>query len=334
MEVKDYYKVLGVPKTASADEIKKAYRTLARQYHPDARPNDKAAEQKFKEITEAYEVLGDIDKRKQYDRTGGGRFQRQNPSDFNWQQWAKNNTTRSTGGRTGATGARSTGSTNTGKTATGSGTTSGAGKPQEDLGDVFNDIRSRFSGAANRAGGDFSDLFGSVFGNDKPDADLHVDLTLKEAFTGAEKTLTIQGKKIKLNIKPGIEDGKKLKIATGDKTSDKTIPKEVYVVVRVLADAQFQRQGNDLTTDVYVPLYTAILGGEAELTTLAGKVKIKIAPESQSGSKLRLKGLGMPIYGKPDQRGDLYARIMIQVPKQLTEKERELFRQLAKLRGG
>jgi len=201
------------------------------------------------------------------------------------------------------------------------------------LGDIFNDIRSRFSGAANRAGGEFSDLFGSVFGNEKSDADLHVDLTLKEAFTGAEKTLTIQGKKIKLNIKPGTEDGKKLKIATADKTSDKATPKEVYVVVRVLADAQFQRQGNDLTTDVYVPLYTAILGGEAELTTLAGKVKIKIAPESQSGSKLRLKGLGMPVYGKVDQRGDLYARIMIQVPKQLTEKERDLFKQLAKLRG-
>jgi curved DNA-binding protein len=324
---KDYYKVLGVSKTATADEIKKAYRSLARQYHPDARPNDKAAEQKFKEITEAYEVLGDADKRKKYDRSSSDarRYQRFSSDAAGWQA--------RTGSRTG-----STSSSRPNGARTGSDTGS-----SEDLGDVFRDIRNRFSGTANRAGGDFSEFFNSVFTKDDTakstatqPVEIPLDITLKEAYSGVEKTLTVQGKKLKLNIKPGIERGKKLKIPKPASSADAaSVPQhhsDIVVVVNVLDDPQFQRDGNNITTDLYVPLYTAVLGGEAELTTLGGKVKIKIAPESQGGTKLRLKGLGMPVYGKPNERGDLYARLILQIPKSLTDKEKELFRQLAKLR--
>jgi curved DNA-binding protein len=334
MEFKDYYKVLGVPRTASADDIKKAYRSLARQYHPDARPNDKVAEQKFKEITEAYEVLGDADKRKKYDRVGTDyrRYQRQAPnsSPFGSQTYSS----RSTGTRSGAGGSRS------GASSGSTSGSSGAAGSDPDLDGFFSDLRSRFGGAAGRAGGEFSDFFNSVFDKEKGEKassgaaanELSLDITLKEAFTGAEKTLTVQGKKLKLNIKPGIESGKKLKIPNPNTTTPTSSIGEVIVVVKVLPDPQFQRDGDDITTDLPVPLYTAILGGETELTTLGGKVKVKVAPESQGGTKLRLKGLGMPIYGKEGQRGDLFARLAIQVPKGLTDKEKDLFRQLAKLR--
>lgn len=325
MEFKDYYKTLGVPRTANADDIKKAYRALARQYHPDARPNDKVAEQKFKEITEAYEVLGDADKRKKYDRVGTDfrRYQRQAPNEpFGSAQRGTRSST--AGGRT-TTGAGGAGSTR-----------SSSGTTDPELDGFFSDLRSRFGGAAGRAGGEFSDFFNSVFDKDRSNAgaasEILLDITLKEAFTGAEKTIAVQEKKLKLNIKPGIEGGKKLKIPNPNTNTATSTIGEVIVVVNILPDPQFQREGNDITTDLPVPLYTAILGGEVELPTMAGKVKVKIAPESPGGNKLRLKGLGMPVYGKEGQRGDLFARIVIQVPKALTDKEKDLFRQLAKLR--
>ncbi len=318
MEFKDYYKTLGVTKTATMDDIKKAYRSLARQYHPDARPNDKVAEQKFRDVTEAYEVLGDPDKRKKYDRLGSDwrKQQRQGTTDPSgaWQQRAQSNA------RAGST------RTSTPR----SGSSDGSGNPADD--DFFSEFGNRFGGSGKSSGGGFSDFFSSVFSSKKEsEANIPVEITLKEAFAGTHKTITVQGKKIKLSIKPGIENEKKLKIPNPASTAIAPVP-DIYVVVTIASDPEFQRDGHNLTTDVSVPLYTAILGGDIELTTLSGKVKIKVAPESQNGSKLRLKGQGMPHYVKPDEHGDLYARLVVQLPKLLTDKERELFKQLAKLR--
>ncbi|MCS6809389.1 MAG: J domain-containing protein, partial [Bacteroidota bacterium] len=173
---------------------------------------------------------------------------------------------------------------------------------------------------------------------------INLDITLQEAFTGVQKAITVHGKKILLNIKPGIEHGKKLKIPHPAGTQTQTAagsgakpPADIVVQVNIQPDPRFERKGDDLETEVSVPLYTAVLGGDVEIQTFSGKVKVKIAPESQSGSKLRLRGLGMPRYGaheptSPSERGDLFARLLVQIPKQLTEKERDLFRQLAKLR--
>ncbi len=332
MESKDYYRTLGIARTAQADEIKKAFRGLARQYHPDTHPNDKEAERKFKEINEAYEVLSDPDKRRQYDRYGANwqRFQTtpfsnsnttgqrragQRPSGFASSAGAS-------GGGAGFSGrAQQTGAPNTGNTAGNS--------------DFFSNFSENFS---NRGTGGFSDIFGSVFGKKHDDSSVTVDISLQEAFSGVQKTVNMHGKKILLNIKPGIESGKKLKLPNpSTQTASSKTAADVFVQVNILPDPRFERKGDDLETEVSVPLYTAILGGDIEIQTFSGKVKVKIAPESQSGSKLRLRGLGMPRYGAQSgtlgtERGDLFARLLVQVPKQLSEKERELFRQLAKIR--
>lgn len=332
MESKDYYRTLGIARTAQADEIKKAFRGLARQYHPDTHPNDKEAERKFKEINEAYEVLSDPDKRRQYDRYGANwqRFQTspfsnsnsagqrragQRPSGFTSSGGAS-------GGGAGFSGrAQQPGASSTGNTAGNS--------------DFFSNFSENFS---NRGAGGFSDIFGSVFGKKHDDSSVTVDISLQEAFSGVQKTVNMHGKKILLNIKPGIESGKKLKLPNpSTQTAPSKPAQDVFVQVNILPDPRFERKGDDLETEVSVPLYTAILGGDIEIQTFSGKVKVKIAPESQSGSKLRLRGLGMPRYGAQTgtlgtERGDLFARLLVQVPKQLSEKERELFRQLAKIR--
>jgi curved DNA-binding protein len=342
MALGDYYTRLGIPRTASADEIKKAFRTLARKYHPDTHPNDKEAEQKFKEINEAQEVLSDPEKRRQYDRYGE-----------NWQRYQTPPPGRTGGAANPFTSSRRPGTSGgayaggySGAYATGSsgnrppGST-GAGAASS--GDTFGGFGDFFSNTKQQAGG-FSDIFGSVFGKKENESVIALTITLQEAFTGTQKTVIVLGRKIQLNIKAGIEHGKKLKIPTTaqTETTDANTQKvETYVQVTIQPDARFERKADDLETDVQVPLYTAILGGEIEVQTFSGKVNVKIPPESQTGSKLRLKGLGMPRYNatantattlQAADRGDLYVRIVVQMPRQLTEKERDLFRQLAKLR--
>ena len=336
MESRDFYRILGVPRTATHDEIKKAFRTLARSYHPDARPNDKEAERKFKEINDAYEVLGDPDKRRAYDRYGA-----------HWQRFQHSPFSSATAGGTGAYSrqqrAGATGSARQGgfggANAYGQRAGAAGGADSGDAKGAGSEFFSQFSDnfGAKNAGG-FSDIFGSVFGKKQSDAPIAVNITLQEAFTGAQKTVIVQGRKIMLNIKPGIENGKKLKVPLppADASAENAKPSDVFVQVNVQTDPRFERKGDDLETELAVPIYTAVLGGEVELQTFSGKVKVKVPPESQSGSKLRLRGLGMPRYGstsaKGEERGDLFVRILAQIPKQLTEKERELFRQLAKLR--
>lgn len=306
MDFKDYYKVLGVAKTASADEIKASYRKLVRQYHPDVNPNDKTAEGKFKEISEAYDVLGDADKRKKYDMLGSNWRQYQQrggrPENFNWQEWYN-----ATGGgqaRPGAQGGSS----------------------------------DFFQGQGGNGG--FSDFFSSIFGGGRRgtqgikgnDYEATADLTLEDAYKGAQRVLSVNGKSIKISIKPGIKDGQKLKLSgKGGSGQYGGASGDLYIVIRIVPHKHFERKDNDVHMSVPVDLYTVLLGGEHEVQTLGGTVKLKIPAETQNGTLLRLKGLGMPKYGSKE-RGDLYAKIEVQLPTKLSEREQALFRELASLR--
>ncbi len=307
MEFKDYYKTLGVNKNATADEIKKAYRQLAKKYHPDKNPGDKSAEEKFKEISEANEVLSDPEKRKKYDQLGS-----------NWKQY---------------------------QTADGAGANDwfnqySSGRPNSsyrysnDIGDIF-----------GNAGG-FSDFFESFFGQSygakgRPktqarkgkDFEATLNISLEDVFSGAEKEFAIDGRKLKVKIIPGIEHGKKLRlknqggegVAGGEKG-------DLYLTINIENNSAYERKGSDLYYNLDVDLYTAVLGGKKHLKTLDGKtLNITIPKESDSGSVLRMRGMGMQIYNSKD-KGDLFVRIVIITPKNLSLEEKSLFEKLSKLR--
>ncbi|MBI3361301.1 MAG: DnaJ domain-containing protein [Chloroflexi bacterium] len=310
MEYKDYYKILGVEKKATDKEIKRAYRKLARELHPDMNPGDKRGEERFKEINEAYEVLGDPEKRVKYDQLGSSYAQWQrmgrDPSGFDFSQWFA-------GGAPG-----------------------GARVEYGDLSDLF-------------GGSGFSDFFGTIFGQPSQrtqatfrraggarvrgqDIEHPVDITLEEAYSGATRELEKDGKRAKVKIPRGAKTGTKVRIrgqggeGTGREAGD------LFLVVNVLPHPIFERKGDDLYADVPVDLYTAALGGETRVKTLDGEVVLRIAPESQTGQTIRLRGKGMPRLHEPETFGDLYARLQIQIPRNLTEKERALFAELAHLR--
>ncbi len=295
MDFKDYYTTLGVPKTATSDEIKRAYRKLAQKYHPDKNPGDKQAEDKFKEINEANEVLSDPDKRGKYDKLGSNwkNYEQQggNPNDFNWQGF------------------------------------SGAQKG-------YNDAFSGFQGAGGTGG--FSDFFENIFGGSgktkrtrtppKPQTiEASVDITLEEAYRGKPVLIEQGSQSVEVKLKPGIRDKQKLQIPT------KQIG-NVILTVHVLPDERFTRDGDNLKAEFPVDLYTAILGGEAQIRTFRGTINIKIAPESQSGSQVKLKGLGMPKHGTENTFGDLFLTLKVVLPVELSTKEKDLFQKLAKLR--
>ena len=312
MEYKDYYKILGVDRSASEKEIKKAYRRLARKYHPDVNPGDKEAEERFKEINEAHEVLADSEKRLRYDQLGASwqQWQRMNrdPSGFDWGQWS----TRAPGG---------------GRVHVEYG----------DLGDLF-------------GGGGFSDFFEAIFGGvgrqgpqawagtrqARPrrgqDYEQPVEISLEEAFSGTRRVLEKDGHRLEVKIPRGVKTGSKVRIAGegapgpgGGATGD------LYLKVTVLPHKVFERKGDDLYCEVPVDLYTAILGGEANVPTLKGTVSLKILPETQGGRTFRLKGQGMPQLRDSNKRGNLYAKVKVVLPKDLSAKEKELFRELAHL---
>jgi curved DNA-binding protein len=312
MDYKDYYKILGVDRNADEKEIKKAYRRLARQYHPDVNPGDKGAEERFKEINEAHEVLADSEKRRKYDQLGASwqQWQRtgRDPGGFDWSQWS----TRAPGG---------------GRVHVEYG----------DLGDLF-------------GGGGFSDFFEAIFGGvgrqgpqtwtstrqARPrrgqDYEQPVEITLEEAFTGTRRVLEKDGRRIEVRIPPGVKTGSKVRIAGegapgpgGGATGD------LYLKVTILPHKDFERKGDDLYCEAPVDLYTAILGGEANVPTLEGTVSLKIPPETQGGRTFRLKGQGMPQLRDSNKRGDLYAKVKIVLPKGLSAKEKALFRELAHL---
>ncbi len=312
MEYKDYYKILGVSKGATQDEIKKAYRKLAVKYHPDKNPDNKEAEEKFKNVAEAYEVLKDPEKRKHYDELGA-----------NWKYYQQHGT--GTGGydwsQSGGRGRQSYG-----------GFTG-------DYGDLFGN-GSGFSDF-------FESFFGGGFGNRQTyssqgfssfkgqDYEAQVNILLEEAYYGTSKVLKLDGKKIRIKLKPGIEDGQTLKIPGKGGAGIQGGPAgDLYLKVQVQNNTAFERKGDDLYVEVPVDLYTAVLGGKTSLTTMKGRVNINVPQGTENGKVLRMKGLGMPRYKKPEQHGDLYAKISVTLPNNLTAEEIELFTKLKAIREG
>lgn len=311
MEYKDYYKILGVSKTASKDEIKKAYRKLAMKYHPDKNKGDKSKEEKFKELNEANEVLSDDDKRKKYDEMGSNWQQYQqssgNNEGFDWSRWSNQ-------GRGGQ------------QTYTYEG----------DMGDVFGN--SEYS--------DFFDMFfGGSFGGDRrtrktarrssigQDLMAEIEITLEEAYKGVSKVFNYNNQSIKLNIKPGISDGHQLKLSgKGGKGAQGGADGDLLIQIRVRNDNIFERKNDDLYADLNTNLYDCILGGKVFFNSFKGKIKIEIPKECEPGKIFRLSKMGMPKYGKTNEFGDLYLKVKVILPKKLTKKETELFEQLKKLR--
>ena len=324
MEYKDYYKILGVDKSAGKDEIKKAFRKMARKYHPDVNPGDKNAEEKFKELNEAYEVLSDADKREKYDHfgaswqqysRGGGR-----PEDFDWTQW----------------GARPGGYTYN-RTVT-----------PEDLEQMFGGgFSQEFGGGI----GGFSDFFEMLFGNfgrtggtgrrervSRPqrgrDNEQKVQLSLEEAYRGTTCSLQWEGgKRIEAKIPPGVRTGSRIRLGgQGETGVGGGQPGDLYIKVEVAPHKIFERQNDDLKVNLPVDLYTAILGGKVSVPTLDRPVELTIPPETSNGKVFRLRELGMPSIRKSQQRGNLFVTVQVQLPGNLSSEERDLFDKLRKLR--
>ncbi|MBE0690009.1 MAG: DnaJ domain-containing protein [Anaerolineae bacterium] len=285
---KDYYKILGVERGASESEIKKAFRRLAKQHHPDHNPDNPQAEAQFKELNEAYEVLGDAKKRAQYDRFGST----------------------IPGAGTGPAGAPGQGYTNV------------------DLGDLSDIFGSIFGGRAGRSS---TTRTRGGFGFDMPGRDLEqaVTITLNEAYTGTTRLITKGERTIRVNIPAGATDGTRVRLSgEGAPGEGSGTPGDLYLVVQVEPHPTFERSGNDLTTDVKIDMFTAMLGGEIEVPTLGRPIKLKIPAGTQSGRKFRLSGKGMPKLKDSTKHGDLYARMLITVPDQLGEEQRALVEQL------
>ncbi len=304
----DYYKVLGVSKNASEDDIKKAYRKLARKLHPDLNPNDKEAHKKFQEINEANEVLGDPDKRKKYDTYGE-----------NWQHAGQYEQ------------ARRQQQSGSGQQYPG-----GGGNP---FGEGF---EYNFSGGDDSSGGGFSDFFESLFGGRSSkkqqaayrghdyNAELH--LSLRQAYTTHQQTLNVNGKQVRITVPAGVADGQVIKLkGYGAPGANNGTAGDLYITFRIAEDADYKRLDNDLYITVQLPLYTAVLGGDITVDTLGGKVKLKVKPETQNGVKTRLKGKGFPVYKKEGELGDMIVTYNVLIPTSLTDEQKELFTQLSKL---
>ena len=315
MEYKDYYKTLGVAKNASQDEIKKAYRKLAVKFHPDKNQGNKQAEDRFKEVGEAYEVLKDPEKRKKYDQLGA-----------NWKQYEQAGA--NAGGGFG-------GSPFTGRGRSGGGQTF---YYEGDMGDMFGGTEGGFSDFfnaffGNMGGGRRSDPFRSRSQSIKGQ-DLRADMVipLEEAYHGTSRILNVNGQKLRITTKPGAYDGQELRIKGKGSPGMNGGPNgDIYIRIHVTPHPVFRRDGNDLVMEKDIDLYTAVLGGKVEITTLSGKVSVPVAKGSQNGTRLRLKEKGMPVYDQPQKSGDLYIRLNIIIPSKLSKEETELFQKLGKL---
>ncbi len=328
MKVQDYYQTLGVSKNADEKTIKKAYRKLARQYHPDVNPGDKAAEERFKAINEAYEVLGDSEKRQKYDQFGaqwqqyeraGGR-----PEDFNWSQWASQ-----PGGR----GQSYTRTVSPEEFAQMFGGGSGSGG----FSDFFETL---FGGMGQQGGGSFgfNDFGGGQTYQPRPrqgrDTEHTVQITLEEAFQGTTRTLQWEnGRSIQAKIPRGVDTGSRIRLSgQGGSGQAGGQAGDLYLTVEVQPHAVYQREGDNLRMEVPVDLYTAVLGGQVEVRTIDKSVNLTIPPETANDKLFRLGGLGMPRLRQPDKRGDLYVTVKVTLPRQLSAKEKELFAELRALR--
>ena len=337
MEYKDYYQTLGVSEDASQEEIQQAFRKAARKYHPDVNPDDPQAEERFKEINEAYQVLSDPEKREKYDRFGSQWKQYQQaggePEDFNWTEWAP-------GGR----GGQQTGYTT-------------RRVSQEEFEQMF-----------GQGGAGFSDFFESLFGGAgagrtrtspgfrqretyRPfggagrraqagrDLETTVKISLEEAFRGTERIIerssggrTGSGGRMKAKIPPGVHTGSRVRLrGQGQPGQDGQPPGDLYLNVEVVPHPDFDREGDDLHTTREVNLYTLVLGGEIPVSTLEKQVKLQIPPGTQNGTSFRLRGQGMPKLNREDEQGDLYVRVKAVLPESLSEEEREHFAALREL---
>lgn len=308
MEFKDYYKILELDKQSSADDIRKAYRKLAKKYHPDKNPGDNSAEEKFKEVSEAYEVLKDPEKRKKYDTLGANWKHYQNTGGPD-PDWFKNFNQNQQGGSYQFSG--------------------GFNDLFGNIGGFSDFFESFFGGGARPRG---SSRFGNIpqKGNDY---EASLSISLEEAHHGVEKQFVVNGKTLKVKITPGIEEGKKLRLRNqGGEGSSGGEKGDLYLNIQIARHRYFERKENDLYYDLDVDLYTAVLGGKKEVTTLDGKrINIIIPKETESGKILKVKGMGMNKSGRTD-RGDMFVRINVTTPKNLTNEERKLFEKLASLR--
>ena len=299
MDYKDYYTTLGVSRSASTEEIRKAYRKLAMQYHPDRNPDDKQAEERFKEINEAYQVLNDPQKRAHYDRVGSAYSnwqQRGGQGGFDWNRWA--------GGAPGGTRVE------------------------------YGDLNDLFSGE----GGLFSEFFRTIFGGGMgtagaqtsraaPAYQQQVEISLENAFNGTTIELQTNGKRKQVKIPPGVRTGSKVRVAgSGPNGTD------LYLIVQVKDHEKFERKGNNLHTSAKVSVFTAILGGEAEVETMTGKVKLTIPAGTQPEQVFRVAGRGMPQLKSPQSRGDLFVRLKVEIPRYLSSKQRELLEEASKIK--
>jgi curved DNA-binding protein len=299
MDYKDYYKILEVDKKASQDEIKKSYRKLAMKWHPDKNKDSKSAEEKFNQISEANEVLSDPEKRKKYEELGE-----------NWQQYEQ-------AGRQPNGGYQNQNPFYQG---------GGGGNPfSDEEGGGFSDFFEQFFSGAGR--GQKKSNRGFKGG----DYETEMEITLEEAALGTERILKLPTEKLKIATKPGAYDGLQLRIkGKGDKGSSAEHNGDLFVRVRITPHHSFTRKGDDLYSTQTIDLYTAVLGGDAIIKTLFGQVKAKIAEGTQNGKSIRIKGKGMPVYGKVDQHGDLYVQVQVQIPERLSDEQKKLFEQLRK----
>lgn len=291
----DYYKILGVDKKASDEDIKKAYRKLARKLHPDLNPNDKEAHAKFQQVNEANEVLSDPEKRKKYDEYGE-----------NWKNAEQFENARQQQAYQGTRGG------------------------YQDFSGEYDDEH-------------FSDFFESLFGNQTrgrssnvkfrgQDYNAELHMALRDAYTTHKQTLNVNGKQVRITVPAGVANGQVIKLKGHGGPGVNGGPNgDLYITFVIEDNPQFKRIGDDLYTTIDLELYTAVLGGEITIDTFGGKIKLKVKPETQNGTKVRLKGKGFPVYKKEEQYGDLIVTYNIKIPTNLTENQKELFRQLSQL---
>ena len=320
MDGKDYYAILNVSKTATADEIKKSYRKLAQKYHPDKNPGNKEAENKFKEINEAYEVLSNPTKRKQYDNPNpfGGAYSGASQGGFNWSDLFSQ-----AGGGAG----RYRSSSDRGRSTGGFSNFFSNFDTSGGSGGIFDSI---FGGGA--AGGAGRRSRGATNAQPGTDVTAQVQITLDEAYSGTTKKIITPNETIEIKIKPGIADGQILKIPQkGKPGTGGARPGDLLLNVRIAEKDGYKRDGDDLTEVVDIDLYDAIFGGVMQVQTFVGKVEIKIPIGTSQGKKLKLKGLGMPRHSAPDSHGDLYIQFNVLVPQNLSAREKELFTELKEL---
>ena len=335
MEFKDYYQTLGVAKSASEKEIKQAFRKLARKFHPDVNPGDKSAEARFKEINEAYEVLGDADKRRKYDELGA-----------NWRMYEQAQQQ----GQPYPGGSPFGGSPfGGGPGAGGAWTVNMGGGPggyrtmtPEEMQDLFGNedpfsdfFRTFFGGGGAGAAREPGRGRGRTRSQKGQDIEHEVELTLEEAYHGATRRMSIKegghARSVDVRIPVGVKEGSRVRAAgEGASGSNGGAAGDLYLRVRVKPHPVFERKGEDLHTRVAVPVTTAVLGGEAQVPTIPGSVRLKIPEGTQNAQVFRLKGHGMPKVGKPDERGDLYATVDVQLPRTLSKEQRQHYEALAK----